>query len=358
MALPLGLSAQSLPLDDETSGLIRRAVEDGTIPGAVVRIEQDGRKLADAAAGWRDIENRSPMTADTIFDVRSITKPVTAIAALLLVAEGNLSLDGAVEEHIPEVASLRARAPITLRHLLTHTAGLVHERPPELQDLTEKRDCTLEDVVSILTQGQLIGQPGERWSYSSQGFAIAGRIVEVLSRQPFHRYVEDRVLRPLGMRDSFFHPTPRSRARLANLYSWDKDKGRLKRWPRTLPADRWEYDSPDFGLYSTAADITRLLRSMFPGSRGVLSPSLTEQMLVPHIEAELPGLFQGLGWFVARDEGLCEPLGVKPGCFGANGAGGSMAWANPARQRTAVYFQQVFFGSEATGPRVIRSALC
>jgi CubicO group peptidase (beta-lactamase class C family) len=160
------------------------------------------------------------------------------------------------------------------------------------------------------------------------------------------------------MQDSFFHPTPRSRARLASLYSWNKDKGRLKRWPRTIPADHWEYDSPDFGLYSTAADITRLLGSMFPGSRSVLPPSLTEQMLVPHIETELPGLSQGFGWFVARDEGLCESLGVKPGCFGTNGAGGSMAWASPVRQRTAVYLQQLFFGPEGTDASVMRSALC
>ncbi len=197
MALPLGMSAQSPSLEDETSALIRRAVEDGTIPGAVARIEQERRTLADAASGWRDIKDRSPMAADSVFDVRSITKPVTAIAALILVAEGKLSLDGAVEEHIPEVASLRTRTPITLRHLLTHTAGLVHQRPPELGELTEKRDYTLEDVFSILTRGQLIAQPGERWSYSSQGFAIAGRVVEVPSGQPFHRYVEDRVLRPL-----------------------------------------------------------------------------------------------------------------------------------------------------------------
>ncbi len=162
MALPLGLSAQSVSLADETSGLIRQAVKDGTIPGAVARVEQDGRMRGQAAAGWRDIGNRLPMTADTIFDVRSITKPVTAIAALILVAEGKLGLDDAVEEHIPEVASLRARTPITLHHLLTHTAGLVHERPPALQDLTEKRDYALEEVVSMLTQGQLAAQPGER----------------------------------------------------------------------------------------------------------------------------------------------------------------------------------------------------
>ncbi len=210
----------------------------------------------------------------------------------------------------------------------------------------------------MLTKGKLIGQPGEQWSYSSQGFAIAGRVVEVLTGRPFHEYVEDRVLRPLGMRDSFFHPAPGNQTRLARLYSWDGEKERLEPWARSLPDGHWEYDSPDFGLYSTAADITRLLRSMFPDSRGVLPSSLIDRMLVPYVACDVPGLFQGLGWFVARSDELCESLGVRSGCFGANGAGGSMAWASPARQRTAVYLQQLFFGSEATGTSVLRSALC
>ena len=87
------MSAQTPSFEEKTSALIRRAVNDGVIPGGVARIEDDGRIVVDAAAGWRDIEKRSPMESASIFDIRSITKPVTAIAALIQVAEGKIDLD-------------------------------------------------------------------------------------------------------------------------------------------------------------------------------------------------------------------------------------------------------------------------
>ena len=85
---------------------------------------------------------------------------------------------------------------------------------------------------------------------------------------------------------------------------------------------------------------------------------LADQMLVPHVEADIPGVFQGLGWFVGTDDSVCEPLGIKTGCFGHNGASGLMAWADPKRGRTAVYLQQVFFAPMVTGTNVVRLALC
>jgi CubicO group peptidase (beta-lactamase class C family) len=338
--------------------VIQRAVAEGVIPGAVARIEQNGLLQANVATGWRDVNRGSSMSESTIFDVRSITKTVTAIAALTLVEEGMLNLDTGVKDLLPEIAALGAKTPITLRHLLTHTSGLRQERPPELRELTEKRDRPLEEVVAILARGRLIAEPGARWNYSSQGFAIVGRLVEVVSGQQFHSYVEERVLQPLGMSDSFLHPDRQRRERLASLYSWDEEAGELTPWPRTLPAEHWTYDAPDFGLYSTAADLTLLLNSMLPDSGGVLTQQSKSQMLTPHIETDLPGLFQGLGWFMTRDRRVCESLGVGSECYGANGSGGSMAWTRPSTGHTSVYLQQVFLGSPATGASVTRLALC
>ena len=298
------------------------------------------------------------MTVDTIFDMRSVTKPVTALAAMTLVTESKLELDDPVKDYLPEVDQLKAETPITLRHLLTNTAGLRHERPAELAELTEKRDRTLAEVVSIYLRGPLIAEPGARWAYSSQGYAIVGRLIEVISGQPFHKFVSQRVFSPLGMRDSFFHPPKTKRDRLASLYSWDRDEHRLKPWERLLPDGKWTYDAPDFGLYSTVADITQLLRSMLPGGTAVIPRPLAAGMLLPHVEADIPGVFQGLGWFVAKEDSVCDPLGVTTGCFGHNGGTGVMAWADPNRQRTAVYLQQAFFGPWLIGPSVMRLALC
>ena len=277
---------------------------------------------------------------------------------MALVTDGKLALDEAVQKHLPEVAELGALKSITLRHLLTHTSGLGQSRPTELENLTERRDHTLAEVVSLYVRQRLIAEPGRVWSYSSPGYALVGRLIEVVGEKQFDEFVDERVFQPLGIRDSFFHPSRGDRERLASLHSWDKEQKQMKKWSRTLPEKKWRYSSPAFGLYSTAADVSRLLRSMFLGWAGAVARPVAEQMLKAHIEVEVPGLYQGLAWFVGKADSLCEPLGIRTGCFGHNGAGGVMAWADPRRRRTVVFLQQVFFGPTDTGTGVVRSALC
>ena len=352
------LTAQPPRWTSDVTTLLQKGVAEGKLPGAVALVEDDGETVFLRAVGWRDLKRRERMTSDTVFDMRSVTKPVTALAAMALVKDGKLALDEAVQKHLPEVAQLDTRKPITLRHLLTHTSGLGQSRPTELENLTERRDHTLAEVVSLYVRERLIAEPGSVWSYSSLGYALVGRLIEVVGGKPFDEFVEERVFQPFGMRDSFFHPPRRARERLASLHSWDKEQERLKEWSRTLPEKKWVYSSPDFGLYSTAADVSRLLRSMFFGRAGAGARPVAEQILEAHIEVDVPGLYQGLGWFVGKTNSLCEPLGIRTGCFGHNGAGGVMAWADPRHRRTVVFLQQVFFGPTDTGTGVVRLALC
>ena len=143
------LTAQRPSWTAVVAALLQKGVDEGKLPGAVAFVEDDGETVLLQAVGWRDLKRRERMTTDTVFDMRSITKPVTALAAMALVTDGELALDEPVQKHLPEVADLGAPKPITLRHLLTHTSGLGQSRPTELENLTEKRDHTLAEVVSL-----------------------------------------------------------------------------------------------------------------------------------------------------------------------------------------------------------------
>ena len=212
----------------------------------------------------------------------------------------------------------------------------------------------------------MISEPGRAMEiYSSAGFdrsaATPGR---GRGRQTIRRLCARPCFRASGNEGfvttsaTCFHPPAKARKRLASLYSWDKAQQRLKPWPRSLPEKKWTYTSGDFGLYSTARDINRLLRSMFGGATGVVPRPLAEEMLKPHIEADVADVYQGLGWLVAKSDSPCKPLGIRTACFGHNGASGVAAWADPRRERTAVFLTQVFFAPWTTAASVMRSALC
>ncbi len=229
---------------------ILRATATGELPGIVTLVQDYGTPPWIEVAGWRDVDRRERMHADTIFDLRSITKTVTALASLLLVADEKLSFDEPVAAYIPEIRGItqnggdkQSSHAITLRHLLTHTSGLSPSRPVSLAQLTEKRDVPLLDVVRRLVKEPLVSEPGSKWVYSSPGYAVVGRIVEVISGEPLEEFITKRVLAPLGMRNTAFNPPRRARGRMATLYEWKND--RLLTWPRTMPAETWAYTAPD-----------------------------------------------------------------------------------------------------------------
>jgi CubicO group peptidase (beta-lactamase class C family) len=169
-----------------------------------------------------DIEAAHPMRKDTIFQIMSMTKPVTAIGIMMLAEEGKLALRDPVERYLPEFKNLRVNVnnsydedrlgtpehAITIRDLLTHTAGFTDDAPADIKDYKQLLNVPLDEVVRQLAKSPLRFQPGTQWSYSSAGIEVLGRIIEVCSGQKYQDFITERILRPLKMQDSFFFPPP------------------------------------------------------------------------------------------------------------------------------------------------------
>ena len=331
---------------------MKSLVDEGAIAGAVTLVARNGKVFSLEAVGFQDLETRKPMRTDTIFDVRSVTKIVTAIGVMILVEEGKLALSDPVEKYLPEFKRSDAKSlgpPITIHHLLTHTSGLPFSRPTEIEDITIKRDRTLAEVVALLAKQEPEFAPGTQFRYTSGGFAILGRIIEVVSGKSYEQFVQERVFDPLGMRDSFFFIPAEKRERVASLYR--RKDGKLERW-RELEeySKRAKYSAPEFGMYSTAADLASLCRLMLNGgtSRGqrIVSPLSVAAMTSNHTMNILSAVtqrpaHQGLGWGLSGDPMDDFPL-TSPGSYGHNGAFGAIVWIDPKHGLVRIFLEHLF----------------
>ena len=329
-------------------------VDEGAIVGAVTLVGVPGRGLSVRAVGFQDLEARKPMRSDTIFDVRSVTKVVTAIGVMTLVEEGKLVLNDPVEKYLPEFKKAGAQTPITIHHLLTHTSGLPFSRPAEIEDITIKRDRTLAEVVTLLAKQEPEFTPGTQFRYASSGFAIIGRVIEVVSGKPYEQFIKERVFDPLGMNDSFFFIPAEKRNRIAALYR--RQDGKLQRWPEIEEyTKRAKYPAPEFGMYSTAIDLAALCEMMLHGGtfrgRRILSPLSVVAMTSNHTMdlrsaiTQRPA-YQGLGWGLTGDPLSDFPL-TSAGSYGHNGAFGSIIWIDPKEGLVRIFLEHLFgAGSE------------
>ena len=342
-------------------------VAEKTVAGTVTLVAHGDKIVEFDAVGMADIEASHPMRKDTIFQIMSMTKPITAIGIMMLAEQGKLALRDPVEQYLPEfhgqhVASnvgpdsTRLRMPdhpITIRDLLTHTAGIQDPAPDAIHDYPQLMNVPLQDVVRHLAKQPLLFQPGTQWSYSSPGIEILGRIIEVCSGQKYEDFIESRILRPLGMKDTFFYPPTDKIARIAMVYV-QKD-GNLVRAPGTiLGGDPAKYrkgavfPAPGWGLYSTAEDLLRVYRMML--NKGVyeghryLSPFSVHLMTEAHTTGIHPvgwmrGADYGLAWEVVTDP-LGELAGHSQGTYGHGGAFGTQGWIDPVNQLISILMVQ------------------
>lgn len=330
---------------------MQRFVADQQIAGAVTVVGSSKGIANLEAVGNLRSDGKEPMPKDALFRIASMTKPITAAGIMILVDAGKLSIDDPVEKHLPEfrgqmlvaertpdqLTLKKPARPITLKDLLTHTSGLP-AYSAGLSDLYRKRDRSLAEATLVISQRPLEFEPGSKWSYCNSGIDTLGRIIEVVSEQPYEAFLAHRIFEPLGMKNTTFYPTKEQLGRLAELCII-KD-GKLVPAPNAVlgPPAGARHPIPAGGLFSTGADIAQFYRMLLAGGtldgKRILSEDSVKAMTrVQTGDLQcgfVPGMSFGLGLGVVR-----EPQGVtgmlSPGSFGHGGAYATQSWADPKR---------------------------
>ena len=357
--------------------ILREAVTSDAMPGIVAVAATDRGILYEGAFGKRELSKDAPMTVDTVVWIASMTKAITATAAMQLVEQGKLSLDRPAADVVPELATakvlegfdaagkprLRApKRPITLRHLLTHTAGFGYEiwapAIAKYQEATGTPGITTCTNAALTTP--LLFDPGDRWEY---GINIdwVGKMVEAMSGQMLDRYFREHIFGPLGMTDTSFKLSPAQRARLASIHQRGAD-GALAPIEFGLP------EEPEFlmgggGLYGTAGDYLAfgqmiLHEGSFEGNR-LLRSETVAQMAQNHIDtlevgvlkSAMPTLSNDIGLFpgMSKKWGLSflintqqAPTGRSAGSLAWAGLANTYFWIDRTKQVCGVFLSQVF----------------
>lgn len=305
-------------------------VDQHSVSGVVTLVQKDGKRLHLEATGWQDSEKKIPMKTDTIFEIMSMTKPVTGVAIAMLVEEGKLSFADPVVKHLPEFAERKE----TIRDLLTHTSGMPEYGPAATKDLYGKFNWTLEQAALLFSQQPSLTEPQKAWQYSNPGIATLGRIVEVVSGTSYEKFCEERIFRPLGMNDSHFYIPESKRSRVAMVYMWSKD-GKSQPAGDAIYRAGSKYPMPEGGLYSTAEDYAKFLEAMRKGGAPLLSGSTVNMMIQNHTGNIPKAPSWGLSWAVDSS---------KEG-FGHGGAFGTHGWAERKTGTVRVLMVQKFGAS-------------
>jgi CubicO group peptidase (beta-lactamase class C family) len=338
---------------------LQKFVDDKEVAGAVTVIGRKGHLASIEVVGQRDREGGKPMETDTVFRIASMSKIATAVAVMMLEDDGKLSVDDPVEKHLPEfrgqklikeikegptttVTLVAPERPIAIKDLMTHTSGMNCSLPAGFADLYGKRNRPLAEAVVGFSQHPLISPPGKVWKYCGPAYDTLGRIIEVASGKKYETFMDERLFRPLGMKDTTFHPTPAQVARLALIY--EKDGDSIKRVARQdFEPKNIIYPAASGGLFSTALDYAKLCQMLADkgsaGSKHLLRPETVAKMSSVHFTyAEkvgfTPGLGMGLGVQVVMKPTEVTAM-LSPGSFGHGGAFGTHAWVDP---RNEIYF--------------------
>ena len=347
----VGLSSERLERIGET---IERSMDAGRIAGAVSLVARHGRIAYFKAFGMADREAKKPMRTDNIFRICSMTKPITSVVVMMLYEEGRFMLNEPVSDFVPEFKDMKvldppypqdktsppgalvnAKRPITIFHLLTHTAGLTYPWHSARLEKTYReagigtglfqQEGSTGDSVKRLASLPLLFQPGDAWGYSLSD-DVLGYLVEVVSGMTLDKFLQERIMKPLGMTDTYFFLPDDKVSRLAAAYSYYPEKG-LQLFPEKMIVREGEnayssdypyrgprtYFSGGGGLCSTAEDYYRFCQMMLNkgelnGVR-VLSRKSVELMTQDHVQGKLEDMGYGLGFGVNSDARYLTEVG-------------------------------------------------
>jgi CubicO group peptidase (beta-lactamase class C family) len=368
----LGFSPERL---QRLTSVFQTYCDDKKMAGSVVLLVRHGKVAYFNSFGKKDIESSAPMTNDVIFRIASQTKAIVSAGIMILQEEGKLLISDPVGKYIPEFSEttvaqpregggydvIKAKRQITLRDLLTHTAGIGYGTGPAADKWKEAgiqgwyfadRDEPVGATIARMAKLPMDAHPGEKYVYG-YNTDILGVVIEKVSGKSLDEFITSRILTPLGMKDTHFY-LPQSKVnRLATVYSAFADKP-LERAPDPghmvgqgayVNGPRKSFPG-GAGLLSTASDYAKFLQMMlnkgtFNGNR-ILAPSTVELMTVNHL-GKIPypaGQGFGLGFSTCEDLGDRGTPGSE-GEFGWGGAYGSTYWVDPKEDLVVVYFKQL-----------------
>jgi CubicO group peptidase (beta-lactamase class C family) len=373
----VGLSSERLARIGET---LKADIEAGRIPGAVIAVARRGKLVALDAYGWRDKAAGVAMTTDTIFNIASMTKPMTTVGALMLYERGKLLIDDPLAKYFPKFAVMRVAArdaageptaetvpanrQITIQDLMRHTSGLiyggrgntlVHKMyPAGSSDAAREYDgaAFMEKLASL----PLLHQPATVWDYGF-GLDVLGLTIESITKQSLGQYLQANLFTPLGMTDTGFSISADKAARYAKPLPTDPDTGK----PQTRSPELTQPIKFECGggcAASTASDYLRFAMMLINGGRAgearLLGRKTVEYMLSDQLGANIKNLIGnadptradygfGLGVAVRTTPGVVRMMG-SVGQFSWPGASGTEWWADPKEELAVVYM------SAAPGP--------
>ena len=359
----------------------QRHIDAKDVAGVVTLVARRGRIVHFEAQGLADIDAKKPMMKDSIFRLASMSKPITAVAVMMMLEEGKIRLTDRVSAFIPEFKNMKvavaknggampiavgrgggpapefdlvpAAREITVMDLLTHTSGLMSagvSGGEQARLAPRGAGDTLANYIPKLAQTPLDFQPGTFWRYSGlYGFDVLARIVEIASGLPYDQFLQQRLFTPLGMKDTGFAPTPERMARVATVYA--RGPNGLAPAPNPNQLISGTYFSASGGLMSTAEDYLQFAQMLVNGGtlngRRYLSPKTVELMTANHTGDMVNGQFgrpaHGMGFALGVQVWL-DPVAadrrVSPGSYGWEGAYGTLQIMDPVEKMVEIIMMQ------------------